>query len=184
MASKTFNELMGSSRKTVVKLELLDSYSGAFEEEARLLQKFVKDGGITEKELWESNGDWYKETQKLKDRGVLFTRIHVVTSPMTDYIKFEMESYKVSEQHGEEIYLIDRKEFAAIEPIEGVQRADFLVFDSDNVVINKFEVDGSHNATKFLGVEFLNDKKSCGKIPRLLGKGFKKGGSYEQIRRL
>ncbi|MEV6332332.1 DUF6879 family protein [Streptomyces sp. NPDC051909] len=67
-------------------------------------------------------------------------RVHIVTRPLTDYLRFEFERYY---QHqapaGEDIRSLDITDRP--NPLPGVQ--DFWMFDRSTVVLMKYEVDGT-----------------------------------------
>ncbi len=154
----SFGRFMDASKKRIIKLELLDSYAGAFDGEAKMLRKFLK-RGISRKELYDSLGKDYESTRRLARRGVKFIRIHVVSMPVSDYIRLEIESYKMSERYGEKIYFAKREDFEAVKRRSKLKIIDFLVFDSDVVMLNNFRTDKRHNAVKYLGTAFVEDKK-------------------------
>ncbi|AXE26861.1 hypothetical protein C0216_28605 [Streptomyces globosus] len=67
-------------------------------------------------------------------------RVHIVTRPLTDYLRFEFERYY---QHqapaGEDIRILDITDRP--NPLPGVQ--DFWMFDRSTVVLMKYEADGT-----------------------------------------
>ncbi|GEC09520.1 hypothetical protein SSP24_71750 [Streptomyces spinoverrucosus] len=67
-------------------------------------------------------------------------RVHIVTRPLTDYLRFEFERYY---QHqapaGEDIRILDITDRP--NPLPDVQ--DFWMFDRSTVVLMKYEADGT-----------------------------------------
>ncbi|ORT61788.1 DUF6879 family protein [Streptomyces sp. CB03238] len=67
-------------------------------------------------------------------------RVHIVTRPLTDYLRFEFERYY---QHqapaGEDIRILDITDRP--NPLPNVQ--DFWMFDRSTVVLMKYEADGT-----------------------------------------
>lgn len=156
-----FNKLMYSSKDRIIKLELLDSYSDAFNDEKKEMKYFLKHKKLSPEFISKATNEWYKETKRLEKNGVKFIRIHIVGLPITDYIKFELESYKLSEKSGEIIYLMDRKDFKKIKPKSKIKVLDFLVFDDTTVALHKFKVDKKNNAKKFIGTDFISNKNTA-----------------------
>lgn len=154
-----FNDLLFSAKDRIIKLELLDSYADAFKEEKRMTEYFLKHGKLSPELKSEIFKEWYVGTKKLYEKGVKFIRIHVVTLPISDYIRFEIESYKISEKYGETIYMIDRKDFNRIKPEGKINILDFLVFDKNTIAFVNFKVDKKHNAKKHTGITYVTDRK-------------------------
>lgn len=67
-------------------------------------------------------------------------RVHVVTRPLTDYLRFEFERYyRHQAPAGEDIRILDVTDRP--NPLAGVQ--DFWMFDRSTVVLMKYEADGT-----------------------------------------
>lgn len=69
-------------------------------------------------ELWEA----------AQQRGILLQRVHMVELPISDYVEYELLTYKISEQHGERVFLITKEEAerAGVAP----SLPDFFIFDN------------------------------------------------------
>jgi hypothetical protein len=66
-------------------------------------------------------------------------RVHVVTRPLSDYLRFEFHHYyKAHALAGEQIRILDVTDRA--NPLEGVQ--DFWMFDRSEVVLMNYHPDG------------------------------------------
>jgi len=63
-----------------------------------------------------------------KERGATFLRIHAVSTPLTEYLTYELHAYVVNEYFGEQVFLIDVDE---AERIVGGPLKDFQLFDAD-----------------------------------------------------
>ncbi|QDY78776.1 DUF6879 family protein [Streptomyces qinzhouensis] len=67
-------------------------------------------------------------------------RVHIVTQPLSDYLRFEFSRYYgVHVQAGDNIRILDVTNRA--NPLEGVQ--DFWMFDRSEVVLMNYEADGT-----------------------------------------
>ncbi|MEV7089861.1 DUF6879 family protein [Streptomyces sp. NPDC093085] len=66
-------------------------------------------------------------------------RVHVVTQPLSDYLRFEFSRYYVPHAlAGEQIRILDVTD--QVNPLEGVQ--DFWLFDRSEVVLMNYHPDG------------------------------------------
>ncbi|MEV5596761.1 DUF6879 family protein [Streptomyces sp. NPDC052496] len=66
-------------------------------------------------------------------------RVHIVTQPLSEYLKFEFTRYyEVHVRAGDEIRILDVTD--RLNPLEGVQ--DFWMFDRVEVVLMNYEPDG------------------------------------------
>ncbi|MEU5977439.1 DUF6879 family protein [Streptomyces sp. NPDC047315] len=67
-------------------------------------------------------------------------RVHIVTQPLSDYLRFEFSRYyRVHVQAGDDIRILDVTNRP--NPLEGVQ--DFWMFDQSEVVLMNYEDDGT-----------------------------------------
>ncbi|WP_282696798.1 DUF6879 family protein [Streptomyces sp. CC208A] len=67
-------------------------------------------------------------------------RVHIVTRPLTDYLRFEFERYyRHQAPAGEDIRILDITDRP--NPLPDVQ--DFWMFDRSTVVLMKYEADGT-----------------------------------------
>ncbi|MDE1864971.1 MAG: hypothetical protein KGH77_06135 [Candidatus Micrarchaeota archaeon] len=152
--------LLNSAKTHVFKLELLDSYSDAFDDERHELNYYISNGEeISGNRLYNSNGAWYNTIKKLTESGVKFIRIHVVTQPLTQYLRFEIESYKISQKMGEEIFFLDRKVYESMKKRTKLDMKDLMIFDYDNILFNNFEVGDGNCAKRFDGCTLIADNK-------------------------
>ncbi|MFE7134455.1 DUF6879 family protein [Streptomyces sp. NPDC057638] len=76
-------------------------------------------------------------------------RVHIVTQPLSDYLRFEFSRYYgVHAQAGDNIRILDVTNRS--NPLEGVQ--DFWMFDQSEVVLMNYEADGTQiNREVFAG---------------------------------
>jgi len=129
---------MGSNKGRFFKLETLQIYqidveSPQFQayqkgnlEEARRITKGVLLSGLG------------KPYEKIKKKNIKFRRVHIVELPLSFYLRFELESYKISIELGEEIYLIPKEEAEKLK--RSVEFQDFLMFDNKIVYLHYFDI--------------------------------------------
>ncbi|MDE1850649.1 MAG: hypothetical protein KGH54_02530 [Candidatus Micrarchaeota archaeon] len=134
---KEADQTSAVATKRIFKLELLDWYG--YPPERKMFELYKKHGKIKVGELNEELKAWHKELADLRKRKVPFVRVHVVTLPLNDYLKFELGVYLLNEKAGEKIYLMDRELFNSIKRPKGVEPNDLLVVD-ETVFLTKYPV--------------------------------------------
>lgn len=131
---RAFDRVASSARDKIFKLELLDSYDAKFERS--LLNTFLKKRSITKQEILSAGYEEYLSQVRLwKESRVTFTRVHVVSLPLSDYINYEIEYYKLAQEAGEHIFLIDREKFNEIPQPDGIEICDFVTIDDVTFLI-------------------------------------------------
>ncbi|MFC5802561.1 DUF6879 family protein [Streptomyces formicae] len=77
--------------------------------------------------------------RKLRTEGKSKGRVHIVSRPLTDYLRFEFMYYAVHAAAGDDIRILDVTDRP--NPLEEVQ--DFWLFDRSEVVLMNYETDGT-----------------------------------------
>ena len=81
-------------------------------------------------------------------QGIRRYRVHVVRSPLTDYLRYEMEwGYSVNAQAGEEIFILDTAEHGRP---EGLLDEDFWFFDETRTVRMIYREDGEYQGSELV----------------------------------
>lgn len=130
-------------KKYAFRLELLQKYT--VEEEKEILEHFLKTGKLKKKEM----GEWYKIITNAIERGTIMERVHVIKKPLTDYLRFELESYKLTTKNGEKVFLLSQEEFNKIKTSIS---SDFWMFDDKIVLKMNYDKEG-----RFLGFNEINE---------------------------
>jgi hypothetical protein len=73
----------------------------------------------------------------LRQRGVHVGRVHVITRPLSDYVRYELAVYAENAAAGEDVRIAD----GTAHPALGKLAQDFAVFDSETVIL--FDYDGN-----------------------------------------
>lgn len=134
-----FAILMGRTTQSVFKLETMQTYQepgnpsfeafqrGDFDEAVRLC--------------------WTVRQQQERDHSVMmcqkaisWTRIHLVEKPLTDYLKWELETYNVSVKYGERILIADITDQQQGSYFRKL--TDFIIFDDRAVMAHNYDRDG------------------------------------------
>lgn len=115
------------------KVEVLQYYG---EDEGHSLKEWL--AGNREKSLEILKTDaksWAEGKENVKK-----IRIHIVDYPLSEYIRWEVEHYKIVNIPlvGEEVYLVDRKKINDIK----LPRGDTMIFDKEKVVSNIYNKNG------------------------------------------
>jgi len=110
--------------------EEVESYNlylrGRKNEARKLLQKAIS-----------SQAPLYENT---RNRGVSMLRLHIVDLPLSPYISYELESYKISRRFGEEIYFVTTETVDTIDTVTPPQ--DLLMFDERFIILHSYDRDG------------------------------------------
>jgi hypothetical protein len=91
---------------------------------------------------------WRSYVQGLRQRGIPFERVRMLTDPLTDYLRWMLETTDWNIESGEDIRWIDQATAADF----GMPTYDFYIFDDDRVAIFRFD-----DAKVLLGVDLIDD---------------------------
>jgi hypothetical protein len=120
--------------KSLFRLEVLDFYEPD-REQFELYQSGKSGPDLDRRKPWL---DYIKSEA---DAGHSMRRVHIVRSPLSDYLKFECEwGYAYNVQAGEQIRILDRAE----KPLgDDVILEDFWIFDDKYVVVMHYDDKGA-----------------------------------------
>lgn len=141
-----FSEWFSRFRFSCFRLETLPSYGGSGEDSS--LAAFLA-GGNPPPDA--ERRDWTRQVQAAAQHGRSMSRVHVVTEPLTDYLRFEIGwSYPQSVAAGEDVRilpLVDTGQWPT-----DVLREDFWLFDSSVLFVMVYDADGM-----WRGIEWVTD---------------------------
>lgn len=146
-------ELIDSAEHSIFRLETLDRYD------------VESDGGDFERYVNGEDGPdmarraaWHATLQGYRDRGVAVTRVHVVRSPLSDYLRYEFDwgyAYNLAYEGIRILDLAHRIETAAIgrfpAALEGL--GDFWLVDGSAVAVMHYD-----EAGRYLGFDAAPDE--------------------------
>jgi hypothetical protein len=142
---REFSKFFRHFSRSAFRLETLDSYS--VPEEAESYRRFL-DGQTPPVS---NNEEWCQLIRENFDAGKAMERVHLVSSPLTPYLRFEIDwGYVHSSAAGERIHLLDRTKVSA----EIASMKDFWLFDDSILVLMHYDENGS-----FVGVERENEPR-------------------------
>jgi hypothetical protein len=89
---------------------------------------------------------WLTRVRHFRRTGRWVGRVHVLTRPLTDYLRYEFAVYGFTIRAGEDVRILD----VTNEPDPGLPKQDFWLFDESAVVLMEYDADGTQ-----LGRELL-----------------------------
>ncbi|GAA0620147.1 hypothetical protein GCM10010174_43320 [Kutzneria viridogrisea] len=137
---KQWRHIFDSYEHEAFRLETHQVYSVPGEQEE--LNSFLRTGKL---ELGPDD-PWLVRIRAYRDSGRRVIRVHVVTPPLTDYLRYEFAGYAYSVEAGEEIHILDPADSSGME----LPKQDFWLFDRKQVVLMHYGEDGTQ-----LGRELL-----------------------------
>src|SRR6266536_586088 len=123
MNPEEFDAVFDAFRATAFRLETLPRYSD--EEEDAELALFLAGKPLPERST--QTVPWLKRVADTTVTGKRWQRVHVVSHPLTDYLRFELVGYEANVSAGEDVRIADRD---AHPELAQLQR-DFWLFDAD-----------------------------------------------------
>ena len=130
-----FGELF---RRSAFRLELLDRYT--VPNEAEPLRRFR--AGLPQDPAWRE--PWARFVRESVAAGKVMERVHVVSEPLTEYLKFEVTSaYPANAAAGEDIRVLPVAKYPVFYPVH-----DFWLFDDAVAAVMDYDDDG-----RFLGAD-------------------------------
>ncbi|MFC1440142.1 DUF6879 family protein [Streptacidiphilus sp. N1-10] len=142
MVGDDFAKLFRTFEHTAFRLEVRDRYDASYENES--LRKFL--AGEPDDLPWIQ--DWLTMISAATQRGLRFSRVRVVSLPLTDYSRFGVWCSQFTNGAGEDIRYLPRPEATAA----GLPNHDYWLFDSCILVRMHFD-DGDG----FLGAEIIEE---------------------------
>ncbi|MET7900123.1 DUF6879 family protein [Streptomyces sp. NPDC005355] len=137
LSGEEFGRLFETFERTAFRLETLSVYDV---EEREEIARFL--AGEDMGSEWHDN-PWVRS---MTDKGKSVSRVHVLRSPLTDYLRFELSAYPGNIKVGESVGIIDLAE----QDVTGLPDHDFWLFDDRDVYRMHYTPEG-----KFLGGELL-----------------------------
>ncbi|MEV0412111.1 DUF6879 family protein [Streptomyces sp. NPDC050448] len=138
LSGEEFGQLFAAFERTAFRLETLSVYD--VEEEREEFERFL--AGADMGPDWDDN-PWVRS---MTDKGKEVTRVHVLRSPLTDYLRYELAAYPGNITAGESISIIDLAEQA----VTSLPDHDFWLFDDRDVYRMHYTSEGA-----FVGAELL-----------------------------
>ncbi|MEV7595645.1 DUF6879 family protein [Streptomyces sp. NPDC089922] len=148
LSGEEFGRLFETFERTAFRLETLAVYD--VEEEREELERFLAGGDMGPD--WDDN-PWVRS---MTNKGKEVSRVHVLRSPLTDYLRYELAAYPGNITAGESIGIIDLAEH----DVSGLPDHDFWLFDDRAAYRMHYTSEGA-----FIGGELV----SSGEIAKYQG---------------
>jgi len=142
LRGEDFGWLFQTFEHTAFRLETLAEYDVDAEREE--FSDFLAGKGLPAKR---SDNPWVRSMTNL---GKQVGRVHVLSSPLTDYLRYQMASYPGNIKAGESVGIID----VARQVVAGLPDHDFWLFDDARVYRMHYTETG-----QFVGGELLPDDR-------------------------
>jgi len=139
ISGEEFEALFAEFRREAFRLETLADYTGS--SSAEMIRAFL----AGEPQPADYNQEWADEVRANKDAGKRMYRVHILSRPLTPYLRFELGwGYVKNAAAGEEFFVLDTTEKA--NPLEGVP--DFWAFDEAIVVTMSYGAGGAFEGAR------------------------------------
>jgi hypothetical protein len=97
---------------------------------------------------WAEGDDWMEYLAAEKESGIRRYRVHVMTSPLGPYLRYECEwGYAYTTAAGEEVYILDLAEKPRP---PGLPSEDFWLYDNRHVVVMDYDHQGRFSGARVL----------------------------------
>ena len=121
-----------SFQREAFRLETLPAYSMASEQAE--YDTFLATGELHIPE----DDSWLVRVRRFRRTGRWIGRVHIITRPLTDYLRYEFAVYRHTVQAGEDVQILDLTD----QPNPGLPSQDFWLFDEETLVLSVFSADG------------------------------------------
>ncbi|KUP95553.1 DUF6879 family protein [Thermobifida cellulosilytica] len=137
LGREEWREFFDSYTDYAFRLETLPVYKVAIEDDE--YRRFLAGEKRPESEL--HTDEWLRRVSGYVASGRRLQRVHVITPPLTEYLRYEFEwGYDFNVRVGEEIGIIDTTEAPEL---SFPAHEDFWLFDDKHVVLMRYEEDGT-----------------------------------------
>ena len=135
----TFSKFWSEMTKDFFKVEVLQNYAEDWGESYKAWLDGDKEKA---RELLKKEPGWQEGKEKVNK-----IRVHIVEEPLTTYLEWEIEYYKLVNipKVGEKVFLLDKSEIKADLKIP---KGDILIFDKKKVIENIYNNNGLSTGSK------------------------------------
>jgi hypothetical protein len=140
--SPEFADLFTSFQHTAFRLETLQRYNDPGEAEA--LQRFLDGEPVIQTD---ESGSYGRLVRDARASGKVMQRVHVVTEPLSDYLRFELAVYAGSVDAGEDIRILPVTPGVDLD----LPGHDYWLFDSRTLVILRYNTDDQLTTAEVIG---------------------------------
>lgn len=146
-SSSSLTEQLKTFEREAFRLEILDEYN--IPASAENLRAFL----AGEPQPVDYNRGWVETVRAATQAGKRMYRVHIVSRPLTDYLRYELGwGYVKNMTGGEEFFILDTTD----KPNPLPAAPDFWLFDEKKPVVMEYDESGA-----FLGPDFLPEEKAA-----------------------
>lgn len=156
---KESSRLLSGAKRRVFQLEMLEQYGQPFEKE--FIDSFKRDAldrSALRSKLLSSYGfkpDW-------KGKGIKFSRVHIISFPLTNFVRYRLEAYKLLEEIGEETLFIERQKFYQLPLPSGIEVSNFTDADG-TVLLQRNDIDKAKKECRVSEGKMIREPEICEK---------------------
>ena len=140
MTPAEFDACFDRFRKSAWRLETLQRYT--IDEEEDRIRAWREGEPRPERSVRTS--PWLRRVAETTAVGKHWSRVHVVDEPLSEYVRFEMVTYRESAQADENIRITDRRANPALDALQ----TDFWLFDAETdrpfAALMQYDADGHY----------------------------------------
>ncbi|MFI1252967.1 DUF6879 family protein [Streptomyces netropsis] len=152
MTLKTLGELFDTFEREAFRLETLNDYSnsGSVDAYRAFLSGEPQPDGYNEA--------WVSELRSHTSEGKRIYRVHILSRPLTPYLRFELGwGYQKNATGGEEFFILDTT--SKSNPLEGVE--DFWLFDERTAVVMHYDETGAITGRETIPADRTQEFTTC-----------------------
>jgi hypothetical protein len=121
--------------RSAFRLEARDRYT--VESDQENVERYLAGGPAPS---WADGDEWMEQLAQERVAGKRRYRVHVLKSPLSDYLRYECEwGYVYTSRAGEEIYILD---LAETPRPDGLINEDFWLLDDEHVLVMRYDPEG------------------------------------------
>jgi Family of unknown function (DUF6879) len=121
--------------RSAFRLEVLDRYTVDSDQDN--VERYLAGGPAP---YWADGDEWMDKLARDRAAGKRNYRVHVLRSPLNDYLRYECEwGYVYTSKAGEDIYILD---LAETPRPDGLIGEDFYLIDDEHVLLIRYDDEG------------------------------------------
>jgi len=137
---ETWREFFDSYRREAFRLETLPEYK--VDSERSEYEHFLATGRLNIAD----DDPWLMRVRHFRQTGRRIGRVHVISRPLTDYLRYEFAVYRYTVAAGEDVRILDLTD----QPNPGLPTEDFWLFDDTAIVRMDYSPDGTQQGRELL----------------------------------
>jgi hypothetical protein len=136
LTNQEFGALVNGFQRSLFRLEALDDYAVSRYDER--VQAFREGRPLPPSPPKEA---WLKQVTEAVAAGKRIYRVHVLSQPLSDYLRYELTVYQENTAAGEEVFIADRSRQPDDHELRDLNQ-DFLLIDDAIVVWYRYDAGG------------------------------------------